>query len=93
MTGSFEDMGMLLSNIGIKGSARGKFNDPFMLLITGHPSISLESLEDYLMDTYPEYADMSLSDFFDKHDPQNVQFWKFYLNVEPEVPNGHPISK
>ncbi len=93
MTGSFADMGILLNNIGITGSARGKFNDPMMSLIYGHPCIALDTLEDYLMDNFPEYAEMSLGDFLTKYDGQNLAFWEYYLCVTQDLPKGHPIAK
>jgi hypothetical protein len=93
MAGSFADMGILLSNIGIKGSAGGKFNDPLMLLICEHPCIALGTLEDYLMANFPEYAEMSLNEFLTKYDGQNHAFWKYYLDVSQDLPQGHPIAK
>lgn len=73
----------LVRGLGIRRlkALRGMY-DPEMSVACGHPCLNICRLEDELMERYPDYTDnTSMNEWLQRHDPGNIDLWKFYLGV------------
>lgn len=85
--GCIEEMTDLVRGLGMNTirSLREMF-DPYMSVACGHPCLSICRLEDEIMERYQDYThETCMNDWLLKHDPNNIELWKYYLGVLEDI--------